>query len=340
MSAWGDTLTEQLAHDILMDQQHSRKPALDSGAWEPVPCGPPCGLGLRVGRASSATTLATVCPAAPCRSANRTNTGATGGRTRRSWPLLLFRARAGFVPPGGNRDDHHSEVGGRGRRDRGRLSAHHGDGLTGPRDPRRVQATVVGADRRGARAGPTSGCSRRSRASRAWCRSSSRSSSRAARCAPSRATCASTASPSAADAIVVMAGPCSVESGIPDARGRRGGQGGRRATSCAAGRSSRAPRPTRSRGSRKQGSALPRRGAQARPGCPSSPRCSRRRASSSSPSTPTCSRSARATSRTSRCSRRVGRERQARAAQARHGHDHPGVPALGRVHPRRRATRT
>ena len=28
MSAWGDTLTEQLAHDILMDQQHGIPAAL------------------------------------------------------------------------------------------------------------------------------------------------------------------------------------------------------------------------------------------------------------------------------------------------------------------------
>jgi hypothetical protein len=28
MSAWGDTLTEQLAHDILMDQQHLVGPPL------------------------------------------------------------------------------------------------------------------------------------------------------------------------------------------------------------------------------------------------------------------------------------------------------------------------
>ena len=58
---------------------------------------------------------------------------------------------------------------------------------------------------------------------------------------------------SAAATIVVMAGPCSVESrlqvlDVADAR-----EGGRRRACCAAAPSSRAPRPTRSRGSRTRG---------------------------------------------------------------------------------------
>ena len=52
MSAWGDTLTEQLAHDILMDQQHpvgtvldtaraGRAPSRSSGSGLPSSASPP-----------------------------------------------------------------------------------------------------------------------------------------------------------------------------------------------------------------------------------------------------------------------------------------------------------
>ena len=89
-----------------------------------------------------------------------------------------------------------------------------------------------------------------------------------------------------------------------DRRARRARGGCDRA--CAAARSSRAARRTRSRGWASRDSSCSRsRGA--RPACRSSPRRWTKRARTSSPSTPTASRSARATCRTIRCCKAVGR---------------------------------
>ena len=79
-------------------------------------------------------------------------------------------------------------------------------------------------------------------------------------------------------------------------------QAARRRRCCAAARSSRAPRRSRSRASAsRRWRSWPRRAR--RPACRSSPSCSTRRTPTSSPSTPTSCRSARATCRTTRCSR-------------------------------------
>ncbi len=105
--------------------------------------------------------------------------------------------------------------------------------------------------------------------------------------------------------IGVMAGPCSVESWEQLRAVAGGRQGGRRAPAAREGRSSRGPRLTPSRGSRKRDSASSPRRAR-RPGCPSSPRSSSRTRWASWRSTRTCSRSGRATARTSPSSRRSG----------------------------------
>ena len=107
--------------------------------------------------------------------------------------------------------------------------------------------------------------------------------------------------------LVIVAGPCAVESRGADADGRARGEGQRARTCCAAAPSSRAPARTRSRASARRGCRSWPRPARRR-GCPSSPRRSTPTASTSSSATPTRSRSAPATCRTSRCSSaRAGR---------------------------------
>ena len=98
----------------------------------------------------------------------------------------------------------------------------------------------------------------------------------------------------------IIAGPCSVESEeqILTSAQRSVRAGG--AARCAAARSSRVARPTRSRAWARRGSSCSR-SRERRRASRSSPRRWTRRARTSSPSTPTASRSARATCRTTRC---------------------------------------
>src|SRR5262249_52243589 len=75
---------------------------LDRIAWTPYAAGP-CTHGTRARRAFSVTTLAPVCPAAPCRSANQTNQGPRADGIRRSWPLCFLGPGPGAGPPRGER---------------------------------------------------------------------------------------------------------------------------------------------------------------------------------------------------------------------------------------------
>jgi len=140
--------------------------------------------------------------------------------------------------------------------------------------------------------------------------------------------------------VVVMAGPLpSVESQAQVARGGRRGQGvgpprvpaGRRLPS-------RAPRPTPSRGLKEEGFALPWRRARKRTGLAGGHRGPReRRAWRWWRSTATSSRSgARNIQKLHACCAGWGRSASPVLLKRGMAHQHPGVPALGRVHPLRR----
>ena len=148
-----------------------------------------------------------------------------------------------------------------------------------------------------------------------------------------RARCASAPSPWAAGPIVVMAGPCSVESEsqmrevavavkAAGARILRGGAFKPRTS------------PYAFQGLKEQGLKYLARGPQAdraargHRGARDGERRARRRVRRHAPD-----RRAQHPELHAAPARR--RDGQAGPAQARHGHDHPGVPALGRVHPRR-----